>query len=101
MQRNITHHNTQFKHMYLFIALEILKFNIAQAGALVLLQLVRIVLVTRQAVGIFQDLVLVVGRDNVRQHQHVLFGLTLPRVGRGSHARADSTHGVLEHVGTE
>ena len=40
-------------HMYLFIALEILIFNIAQAGALVLLQFVRIVLVTRQTVGIF------------------------------------------------
>ena len=75
VQRSITHHNTQFKHMYLFIARD---FNIAQAGTLVLLQLVLLVLVTRQAVGIFYDPVRVVGLDNVRQHQHVLRRLALP-----------------------
>ena len=75
VQRSITFHSTQFKHTYLFIGLVL---NSTHTGALVLLQLVRIVLVTRQAVGIFQDLVLVVGRDNVRQHQHVLRRLALP-----------------------
>ena len=98
VQRSITYHSTQFKHTNLFIDLVL---NSTHAGTLVLVQLVLIVLVTSQAVGIFYDIVLVNGLDDVRQHQHVLFGLTLPRVGQGSHTRADSTHSLLEHVGTE
>ena len=73
VQRSITHHNTQFKHMYLFIDV----LNSAQAGTLVLVQLALLVLVTRRAIRILSGPFLVLGLDNVRQHQHVLHGLAL------------------------
>ena len=75
VQRDINAHSTQFKHTYQFIC-RVLK--VAQAGALVLVQLALLVLVTRRAVRIFSGPVRVVGLDDVRQHQHILRRLALP-----------------------
>ena len=75
VQRSITHYSTQFMYIYLFICRVC---NGAQTGTLVLGKLALLVLLTNRFQYIPRVLAVLVGVDDVRQHQHILRGLALP-----------------------